>query len=85
MNIKKNWFWKWKPHPTVSPNAFKKITVIAKTKNEVTIPEQYTEVTEFILNRKVVSEKLLLTEFKSIPENLIYECLENLKNMKVLN
>ena len=54
-------------------------------KNEVTIPDQYKKVTEFILNRKFVTEKLLLTEFKNVPENIIYECLENLKNMKVLN
>ena len=54
-------------------------------KNEVAIPEKFKELTEFILNRKFVSEKLLLTEFKSTPDNLIYECLENLKNMKVLN
>ena len=54
-------------------------------KNEVAIPEKYRELTEFILNREFVSENLLLTEFKNMPENLIYECLENLKNMKVLN
>ena len=54
-------------------------------KNEVTIPEQYKKVTEFILNRELVTEKLLLTEFKNVPENIVYECLENLKNMKVLN
>ena len=55
------------------------------SKNEVSIPEQYRKLTEYILNREFVSEKLLIKEFKNIPENLIYECLENLKNMKVLN
>ena len=49
MNIKKNWFWKWKPHPTVSPNVFKKITVIAKTRKEVTIPAIVREQSNLIL------------------------------------
>ena len=53
-------------------------------KNEVAIPNQYLELTEFILSKECVSEKLLFAEFKNISKSLIYECVENLKNMKVL-
>ena len=52
--------------------------------NHVAIPNKYQKLTEFILNREFVSEKLLFAEFKNTPDNIIYECLENLKNMRVL-
>ena len=44
-------------------------------KNEVAIPNQYIELTEFILNREFVSDKNILAEFKNIPDNVIYECV----------
>ena len=59
-------------------------SLLISGKNEVSIPDQFQSITEFILSKEIVSEKLLFTEFKNIPETLIYECVENLKNMKVL-
>ena len=52
--------------------------------NEVLIPDQFEKLTEFILNKEYVTEKLLMVEFKDIPKEHILECIRNLKNMKVL-
>ena len=52
--------------------------------NEVLIPEQFDKLTEFILSKNYVTEKILMNEFKNIPKNNILECIKNLKNMKVL-
>ncbi len=52
--------------------------------NEVLIPEQFEKLTEFILNKDYVSEKILIDKFKNIPKNNILECIKNLKNMRVL-
>ncbi len=52
--------------------------------NEVLIPEEFEKLTEFILSKNYVTEKILMNEFKNIPKNNILECIKNLKNMKVL-
>ena len=53
-------------------------------KNSVEVPKQYSDLTKFILNREFVTDRLILTEFKDIQEEVIRECVENLINMKVL-
>ena len=50
----------------------------------VDVPREYCKLTEYILNKNYITEKEILEEFKNTPENLIHECLENLKNMKIL-
>ena len=52
--------------------------------NEVLIPDQFEKLTEFILKKEFVTEKLLTLEFKNIPKKDILECIKSLKNMKVL-
>ncbi len=52
--------------------------------NIVEVPDQFIKITEFILNKEYITDKNILAEFENIPENVIYECIENLKNMKVL-
>ena len=50
----------------------------------VDVPKEYCKLTEYILNKNYITEKEILEEFKNTSENLIHECLENLKNMKIL-
>ena len=52
--------------------------------NEVLIPDQFEKLTEFILSKNYVTEKILTNEFENIPKENIVECIKNLKNMKVL-
>ena len=52
--------------------------------NEVLIPDQFEKLTEFILKKEYITEKLLTLEFKNIPKKDILECIKSLKNMKVL-
>ena len=52
--------------------------------NEVLIPDQFEKLTEFILKKEYITEKLLTFEFKNIPKKDILECIKSLKNMKVL-
>ena len=52
--------------------------------NEVLIPDQFEKLTEFILKKEYITEKLLTLEFKNIPQKDILECIKSLKNMKVL-
>ena len=53
--------------------------------NEVLIPAQFEKLTEFILSKNYVTEKILTAEFKDLPKNNILECIKNLKNMKVIS
>ena len=53
-------------------------------KNSVEIPKQYCDLTQYILNREFVTDRLILTEFKNTSKEIITECIENLTNMKVL-
>ena len=53
-------------------------------KNTVSIPEHFIKLTEFVFNRELVSDKLILNEFKNMPEDQVNECIENLRNMRVL-
>ena len=53
--------------------------------NEVLIPAQFEKLTEFILSKNYVTEKILTAEFKDLPKNDILECIKNLKNMKVIS
>ena len=54
-------------------------------KNSVEVPKQYCELTQYILDREFVTDRLIFTEFKNTSKEIIKECIENLKNMKVLN
>ena len=53
-------------------------------KNSVEIPKQYSALTQYILDREFVTDKIILKEFKNTSKEIITECLENLSNMKVL-
>ena len=54
-------------------------------KNSVEVPKQYCDLTQYILDREFVTDRLIFTEFKNTSKEIIKECIENLKNMKVLN
>ncbi len=53
-------------------------------KNSVEVPKQYSDLTQYILDREFVTDRLILTEFKDISKEVIRECIENLTKMKVL-
>jgi len=53
-------------------------------KNSVEVPKQYCELTQYILDREFVTDRLIFTEFKNATKEIIKECIENLKNMNVL-
>ncbi len=53
-------------------------------KNSVEVPKQYCDLTQYILDREFVTDRLILTEFKNTSKEIITECIENLTNMKVL-
>ena len=53
-------------------------------KNSVEVPKQYCDLTQYILDREFVTDRLILTEFKNTSKEIIIECIENLTNMKVL-
>ena len=53
-------------------------------KNSVEVPKQYCELTQYILDREFVTDRIVFTEFKNTSKEIIKECIENLKNMKVL-
>ncbi len=52
--------------------------------NEVLVPSKFEKITEFIFSKQYITEKLLMSEFKDISRKEIIECINNLKNMKVL-
>ena len=53
-------------------------------KNAVEVPQKYSQLTEYILDKEFVTYNLLLEEFKDTSKKVINECLENLSKMKVL-
>ena len=53
-------------------------------KNSVEVPKQYCDLTQYILDREFVTDRLILTEFNNTPKEIIRQCIENLTNMKVL-
>ena len=53
-------------------------------KNSVEVPKQYCDLTQYILEREFVTDRLILTEFKNTSKEIITECIKNLTNMKVL-
>ena len=53
-------------------------------KNSVEVPKQYCDLTQYILDREFITDRLIFTEFKNTSKEIIKECIENLKNMKVL-
>ena len=54
-------------------------------KNKVEIPVKFLKLIEYIFNKKSINYKSLSNEFKDISPDVINECIENLKKMKVLH
>ena len=54
-------------------------------KNKVLIPVKFLKLIEYIFNKKSVTYKSLSNAFKDISPDVINECIENLKKMKVLH
>ncbi len=53
-------------------------------KNKVEVPNKFSKLTEYILQQEFFTYKILVNKFKSTPINIINECLDNLKKMKVV-
>jgi len=53
-------------------------------KNVVEIPKKFSKLTEYILSQKSLNYKSISEKFKSTSSEIIGECLQNLKNMKIL-
>jgi len=54
-------------------------------KDKVLIPNKYIEVTQFILNHKIIFREDILNNFKHLPKQLVLECITNLLKMKVIS
>ena len=52
--------------------------------NSVEVPKQYCDLTQYILDREFITDRIILKEFKNTSKEIITECIENLTNMKVL-
>ena len=53
-------------------------------KDRVNIPNNYLDLTAYILSQEFVTNKLISTHFKELSENIIKEVIEKLENMKVI-
>jgi ribosomal protein L16 Arg81 hydroxylase len=60
------------------------VLFLINLKNKVEVPNQFSELTEYIFQQEYFTYKTLMNKFKSTPENIIDECLESLKKMKVV-
>jgi len=51
----------------------------------VQIPDKFKNIVAYILKQETINEKNLRNQFKGVSSNIITECLDSLKNMKVIN
>lgn len=52
-------------------------------KHKVPVPEKFTEITRFAFENKIVSYKSIKLKFNKISDNIIYDFIDAMKNMKV--
>ena len=52
-------------------------------KHKVPVPEKFTEITRFAFENKIVSYKSIKLKFNKISDDIIYDFIDAMKNMKV--
>ena len=61
-----------------------KNTYLTNGKDQVIIPNNFLDLTIYILSQEFITFKSIRSNFKNVPENIIKETLEKLENMKVI-
>ena len=61
------------------------ISYLTSGNNRVEIPNKFSKLIEYITDKKSVNSSLLSKVFKETPPEIISECVESLKKMKVLH
>ena len=57
---------------------------LTSLKGSVQIPDKFKNIIAHILKQEKVNEMSLRDQFKDIPDKIITECLDSLKNMNVI-
>ena len=57
---------------------------LTNQKDKVKVPKEFSSLTEFIMKQENFTYNSLVTEFKSLSEKSIKECINNLKNMRII-
>ncbi len=58
---------------------------LTNQKDKVKVPQEFSSLTEFIMKQENFTYNLLVSEFKSLSEKSIKECINNLKNMRIIS
>ena len=62
-----------------------KESFLTNGKDKVMIPDNYVEITDFILRHEDITMNLIFSKFNKLSEKEINDCLEKLTNMKVIS
>ena len=54
-------------------------------KDKVKVPDDFSALTEYILKEEYITFKSIYLKFPDIPEKIVSECVNSLKNMKIVN
>ena len=54
-------------------------------KDKVKVPDNYCLLTEYIMKEEYFTFKSIRVKFPKVPEKIISECVNSLKNMKIVN
>ena len=57
---------------------------LTNQKDKVKVPKEFSSLTEFIMKQENFTYNSLVSEFKSVSEKSIKECINNLKNMRII-
>ena len=58
---------------------------LTNQKDKVKVPKEFSSLTEFIMKQENFTYNSLVSEFKSLSEKSIKECINNLKNMRIIS
>ena len=58
---------------------------LTNKKDKVKVPKEFSSLTEFIMKQENFTYNSLVSEFKSLSEKSIKECINNLKNMRIIS
>ena len=69
--------------PSISLIESGETLLLASAKNKVPIPNKFNNLVRYTFNKKIVSFKMCKNEFQELPDEIILEYIEAMKNMKV--
>ena len=58
---------------------------LTNQKDKVKVPKEFSSLTEFIMKQETFTYNSLVSEFNSLSEKSIKECINNLKNMRIIS